>query len=91
MKKRYPTEEIIRLLQKIERMLADGATVGEACRQLSIGTKSYYRWKQRYGGMQPSEVHRTRELEKENQRLRKIIADQAIDLSILKEVAEGKW
>lgn len=91
MKKRHSTEEIITLLRKIERMLAEGSTVGESCRQLGIGEQTYYRWKRTYGGMQPSEVHRTRELEKENQRLKKIIADQALDLSILKEVAEGKW
>lgn len=91
MKKRHTTEEIITLLRKIERMLAEGGIVSEACRQLGIGVQSYYRWKRNYGGMQPSEVHRTRELEKENQRLKKIIAEQAIDLSILKEVAEGKW
>jgi putative transposase len=91
MKKRHSTEEIITLLRSIERMLSDGATVSEACRQLGIGSQSYYRWKQKYGGMQPSEVHRTRELEKENQRLKKIIAELAIDNSILKEVAEGKW
>jgi putative transposase len=91
MKKRHSTEEIITLLRTIERMLSDGATVSEACRQLGIGAQSYYRWKRSYGGMQPSEVHRTRELEKENQRLKKIIAELAIDNSILKEVAEGTW
>jgi transposase-like protein len=91
MKKRHSTEEVIRLLRKIERMLATVSTVSEACRQLGIGDQSYYRWKRRYGGMQPSDVHRTHELEKENQRLKKIIAEQALDLSILKEIAEGKW
>ncbi|MDB5035463.1 MAG: transposase IS3/IS911-family, orfA [Chlorobi bacterium] len=91
MKKRHTTEEIITHLRSIERMLTGGATVDEACRQLGFGSQSYYRWKRKYGGMQPSEAHRTRELEKENQRLKKIVAELTIDNSILKEVAQGTW
>lgn len=91
MKKRFTTEQIIRILREAEGKLAAGQGVPEACRQLGISESSYYRWKSHYDGMGESEARRLRELERENARLKKIVAEQAIDLSILREAAKGNY
>ncbi len=91
MKKRFTTEQIIRILREPEGRLAAGQDVAQVCRQLGISGSSYYRWKAQYGGMEESEARRLRELERENVRLKKIVAEQAIDISILREVARGNY
>ncbi len=91
MRRRFTTEQIIRILREAERKLAAGQGVPEVCRQLGIGESSYYRWKAKYQGMQESEARRLRELEHENARLKKIVAEQAIDISILREAAKGNY
>ncbi len=91
MKKRFTTEQIIRKLREAEGKLASGQGVPEVCRQLGISESSYYRWKAQYGGMEESEARRLRELEHENARLKRIVAEQAIDISILREAAKGNY
>ncbi len=91
MKKRFTTEQIIRILREPEGSLAARQDVAQVCRQLGISGSSYYRWKAQYGGMEESEARRLRELERENARLKKIVAEQAIDISILREVARGNY
>ena len=70
--------------------LARGATVKDACRKLAITEHTYYRWRREYGGLRVDQARRLKQLEKENVRLKKIVAEKELDLSILKEVAEGK-
>ena len=91
MKKQFTTEQIIRKLREAEGKLASGQSVPEVCRELGISESSYYRWKTQYEGMGESEARRLRELERENARLKRIVAEQAIDISILREAARGNY
>jgi putative transposase len=84
MGKGYSPEQIVRMLRQAEAKMASGATVSEVARELGISEATFHRWKTRYGGMSSSEAKRLRELEKENARLKKIIAEQALDIDILK-------
>lgn len=85
-KKTYSTEEIILKLRKIEVLCGQGHTVSEAVRQEGIAEQTYYRWRKQYGAMNASDAKRLKMLEKENARLKKIIANQALDMEILKDV-----
>ena len=85
-KKQYTAEQIIVKLRKIEVLCNQGQMVAEAVRQASISEQTYYRWRKQYGGMNTDEAKRLQMLEKENSRLKKIIADQALDIAILKDV-----
>jgi putative transposase len=89
--KKHTPEQIIRKLRQAEGRLAGGASVGEVCRELEVSEATYHRWNRRYGAMQEDQLKRLKGLEKENARLKKIVADQAVDISILKEVAEGNF
>jgi transposase-like protein len=88
MKKR-PMEEIIRKLREAEVLLSQGRTVPEVARQIGISDQTYYLWRKRYGGMKIDHVKKLRELEQENGRLKKIVADLTLDNAILREVASG--
>ena len=90
-RKRYGAEQIIGLLREAEVELANGKTVQEIARKLGITEQSYYRWRKRYGGLKTEHAKRFRELEKENARLKRLVADLALDNSILKEVARPKF
>ena len=68
-----------------------GKTVEEACRGLEITVQTYYRWRQKYGGMQPAMAKQLKALQKENSRLKKVVADQVLDMEILREAAQGNW
>jgi putative transposase len=89
--KKHRPEQIIRKLREAEGRLAEGATVGEVCRELEVSEATYHRWNRRYGAMDEAQLKRLKALEKENARLKKIVADQAVDISILKEAAEGNF
>jgi len=84
--KRYTTEQIIVLLRQIEVKCSQGTTVAEAVRQSGITDVTYYRWRKEYGGMNTSEAVRLKELEKENLRLKRLVADLSLDNAILKDV-----
>ena len=84
---RYKEEQIIRILKEVE----SGTTVAEVCRKYAVSEQTVYRWRSKYGGLEPSELQRLRELEAENSRLKKIVAQQALDLDALKELTAKKW
>jgi len=88
-KKRHTAEQIITKLREAEVELAKGASVGQVCRKLEITEQTYYRWRKEYGGLRMDQAKRLKELEHENGRLKKLVAEQALDLSILKEAASG--
>ena len=89
--KRYTSEEIINKLREVEIMLSKGSTVGEASKKIGVTEQTYYRWRKQYGGMRIEQAKRLNELEKENARLKKLVADLSLDISILKEAARGNF
>jgi transposase-like protein len=84
-RKRYSPEEIIHKLREAEVLLSQDQTVQQAARQLGISEQTYYRWRKEYGGMGKSQARRLKDLERENTRLKKLVADLALDKSILEE------
>ena len=91
MKKRHTPEQIVRKLRQAEAELAAGASVPEVTRRLGVSEATLHRWRNQYGGMKADAMKRLKELEKENARLKKIVADQAVDIDILKEVSRGNF
>ncbi len=85
----YTVEQIIIKLREVEVLCGQGKTVGEAVRQIGVSEQTYYRWRRQYGGMNTSDAKKYRELEKENTRLKKLVADLSLDNAILKDIAEG--
>jgi transposase-like protein len=90
-KRTYTPEQIIRKLREAEVLLSQGATTGEASRKVGITEQTYYRWRKEYGGMRLEQAKRLKELEKENTRLKKLVADLSLDIAILKEAARGNF
>ena len=90
-RKRYSTEQIIQKLRQAEIELAKGRSVGEVAKQLGITDQTYYRWRKEYGGLRVDQAKRLKQLEQENSRLKKIVADLSLDNSILKEVSSGNF
>lgn len=88
-KKRQTPEQIIAKLRKAEVELAGGATVGLVCKQLGITEQTYYRWRKEYGGLRMDPAKRLKELEKENARLKKLLAEAELDKAILREASLG--
>lgn len=91
MGKRAKPEEIIAKLREVEVRLARGETAAAAARAVGVTERSYYRWRKEYGGLQVDQAKRMKDLEKENQRLRRAVSDLTLDNQILKEVAQGKF
>jgi putative transposase len=85
--KRYSEEQIVRILQEVE----GGKSVAEVCREYGVSEQSVYRWRTKYGGLEVSDVRRLKQLEEENARLKKLVADQALDIQLLKEINSKKW
>ena len=83
--KRFTPQQIVSKLRQADVELGKGLTVKEVCRKIEVTDQTYYRWRQKYGGMSPELIKELKALQKENQRLRKIIADQRIDMEIIKE------
>ena len=90
-RKRHSTDQIIGKLRQADVEFGQGKTVEEACRALEITAQTYYRWRQKYGGMQPAMAKQLKALQKENSRLKKVVADQVLDMEILREAAQGNW
>ncbi len=88
-RKRYTPEQIINSLREAEVLMSQGSTAAEAARHLGITEQTYYRWRKEYGGMRINQAKRLKELEKENGRLKKLVADISLDNAILKDVAQG--
>ncbi len=91
MRKTHSPEQIIDILRQVERETNQGKTAAEACRTLGISEWSFYRWRQKYGGIEKSDAKQLRELEKENARLKKLLAEKELDLDIVKEALKTKF
>ena len=91
MGKRHSPEQIVRKLRQAEGKLASGSTMPEVARELDISEATFHRWKARYGGMNPQEAKRLKELEKENARLKRLLAEKELDIDMLKEVSRGNF
>ena len=89
--KRYTAEQIIGHLRQAEIRISEGKTVAEVVRELGVSEQTYYRWRKEYGGMEVKQLRRLKELEQENARLKRLVADQALDNAILKEVSSGNF
>jgi len=87
MKKRFSAEQIVGMLRQADVELGKGQKVPEVCRQIGVSEQTYYRWRTKYGGMDPQMAKQLQELQKENARLKRLVADQALDMLILKEAA----
>jgi len=90
-RKRFTAEKVIGMLREAEVLLAQGKKVGEVCRGLGVSEQSYYRWRREYGGLKSSQAKRIKELERENSRLKKAVADLTLDKLILREALEGNY
>jgi hypothetical protein len=90
-RKRFTAEQIILKLREAEVELAQGTTVGLVCKKLEIAEQTYYRWRAEYGGMRVDQAKRLKDVETENARLKKIVANQALDILILKEATSGNF
>ena len=87
--KRYSPEQIITKLREAEVLSSQGMTVPIICRKIGISPQTYYRWRREYGGMEVDQAKKLKELERENARLKKLVAEQALDIEILKEASRG--
>ena len=90
-RKRFSVEQIINHLREADVLLAQGRTVGEVCRRIGVSEQSYYRWRKEYGGLKVEQAKRLKDLEQENARLKRAVAELTLDKLILKEAAEGNW
>ena len=90
-KKRFKPEEIVAKLRQVEVLQGQGSTVVDAIRQIGVTEVTYYRWRREYGGMKTDQLRRLKELEKENQRLRRAVSDLTLDKLILAEAARGNF
>jgi putative transposase len=89
--KRHSAEQIIRKLREADTMLAAGQTIGQVVQTLAISEQTFHRWRNQYGGMKAEEAKRLKELEQENKRLKKLVADLTLDKDILQEALEGNF
>ena len=90
-RKGFKPEQIIGKLREAEDLLSQGSTVGEASRKIGVTEQTYYRWRKEYGGMRVEQAKRLKELEQENSRLKRLVADISLDNAILKEAARGNF
>jgi transposase-like protein len=90
-KKRHSAEEVVNKMRRADVELAKGQSVAAVCRLIEVTEATYYRWRREYGGMKVSQAKRLKELEKENARLKRLLADAELDKAILKEAASGNW
>ena len=90
-RRRHTPEQIIRKLREAERLLGEGKTIAEAAKELGISEQTFHRWRAQYGGMKADDAKRLKELARENVQLKAIVADQALEVRALKEVAKGTW
>ena len=90
-RKRFKTEEIIQKFREAEVLLSQGRNVAEACRQIGVTDQTYYRWRKEYGGVRTDQAKRLKELDRENARLKKLLAEAELDKAILREAASGNF
>ena len=90
-KKRFSAEQIVILLRQIEVLISQGKSAPIACRDAGISQQSYYRWRKEYGGLELDQARRLKDLEKENARLKRLVADLSLDKQVLKDIASGNF
>ena len=90
-KKRFNAEQIVTLLRQIEVSMSQGKATPIACRDAGISQQSYYRWRKEYGGLEIDQAKRMKELERENQRLKRVVADLSVEKQVLKDIASGNF
>jgi putative transposase len=90
-RKRFTVEQIINHLREADVLVAQGRTVGEICRRIGVSEQSYYRWRREYGGLKVDQARRLKDLERENARLKRAVADLTLEKLVLKEAAEGNF
>jgi putative transposase len=90
-RRRHTPEQIIRKLREAERLLAEGHQIPEVAKQLEISEATYHRWRAQYGGLKADDVRRLKDLETENARLKRIVADKELQIQALKELGRGNW
>ena len=90
-RKRHSPEQVIRKLREADRMLSEGKDIAVVCQALEVSEATFHRWRNQYGGMKANEAKHLKELEIENGRLKKLVADQALDIQILEEVTKVNW
>ena len=91
MKKRFTGSQIVAKLRQADVLIGQGKNVSDVCQEIEVSQQTYYRWRQKYGGMSPEMIKEFRVLRKENAHLRKVVSDQAIDMAILKEAASKNF
>jgi putative transposase len=89
--KRYSVEQIVAKLRQAEKLQAEGLTIPQTCKRLGVSDQTFYRWRLKYGALKEDEAQRLKALEQENTRLKKIVAEQALDISMLKDLQRGNW
>ena len=89
--KRYKPEQIVNLLRQVEVEIANGKTTPQACRDAEITAQTYYRWRKEFGGLKLDQAKRLKELEKENGRLKRLVAELSLEKQVLREVAQGNF
>ena len=90
-RRRHTPEHVIRKLREADRLLGEGQEVAAVAKQLEVSEQTLHRWRQQYGGLKADDAKRLKELERENQRLKRIVADQLLENQALKEIARGNW
>jgi transposase len=90
-RRRHTPEQIIRKLREADRLLAEGHQVPEVAKALEVSEQTFHRWRAQYGGMKAEDAKRLKELERENAQLKRIVADQVLEVQALKEIAKGNW
>ena len=90
-RRRHTPEQIVRKLREVERLPGEGQTIAESAKQVEISEQTYHRWRNQYGGMKADDARRLRELERENARLKRIVAGKELEIDALKEIAKGNW
>ncbi len=91
MKKKFSGPQIVAKLRQADILIGQGKKIPEVCKEIDVSENTYYRWRQKYGGMSPDMIKQLKTVQKENAQLKRIVADQALDISILKVAAEGNF
>ena len=89
--RRYTTEQIVAKLREAEKLQGQGLTIPQVCKRLGVSEQTFYRWRLKYGALKEDEAQRLKALEQENARLKRIVAEQALDISMLKDLQKGNW
>ena len=90
-RRRHTPEQVIRKLREADRLLGEGQDVAAVAKQFEVSEQTLHRWRQQYGGLKADDAKRLRELERENGKLKRMVADQLLEIDALKEVAKGNW